>query len=95
MHQLGIRTESELNELPATAVDRWRHYFSVEPAGTLADNWRMGVAVASIVNIVKNIPAHAQLKPSHIFPDHRDSIVRGPANPKAALNLLRALKTAL
>jgi hypothetical protein len=95
MHQLGIHTEAQLAELPATAVDRWRHYFSVEPAGTLADNWRMGVAVASIVNIVKNIPPHAQLKPSQIFPDHRDLIVRGPANPKAALNLLRALKTAL
>lgn len=94
MHQLGIHTEAQLAELPAKTVDRWRHYFSVEPVGALADNWRMGVAVASIVNIVKSIPAHAQLKPSQIFPDHRDVIMRGPANKKTALALLRTLKKA-
>jgi hypothetical protein len=64
MHQLGIRTHNELMLLPAAELDRWLYFFSIEPAGARADNWRMGVATASILNAMCNLQSSNALKPS-------------------------------
>ena len=94
MHQLGIRTHAELTALPASEIDRWRHFFSVEPAGFMADNWRAGVVASTIVNILGRIKPHDQLKPSQLFPDpHRLMHNTGPANPAKARSLLNSLRS--
>lgn len=96
MHQLGIRTYAEFEALPATDIDHWRHFFSVEPAGYLADNWRAGVAAAAMVNVTARLKKNEQLKPSDLYPDpHAINRRTGPASPDAVRNMVRVLKTAL
>lgn len=95
MHQLGIRTYAEFEALPATDIDRWRHFFSVEPAGYLADNWRAGVAAAALINVTARLKKTDQLKPSDLYPDpHTINRSTGPASPDAVRNMMRALKAA-
>jgi hypothetical protein len=99
MHQLGIHTHAELTALPATEVDRWRHFFSVEPAGFAAENWRAGVATSAMINIIGRIPANSQLKPSQLFPDpHIQRLTQhksGPVSPAKMRSWAKMLKAAI
>ncbi len=93
MHQLVIHTYAELEAMPASDIDRWRHFFRVEPAGYLADNWRAGVAAAALVNVTARLKRHEQLKPSDLYPDpHKMRLSNGPASVKAARGLMASLK---
>lgn len=74
MHQLGIRTHSELKQLPAADIDKWLYFFSVEPAGFIADNWRAGIVTASIMNASLHLNASDALKPSDIFHDPHENL---------------------
>ncbi|NRA24471.1 MAG: hypothetical protein HRU08_08340 [Oleispira sp.] len=74
MHQLGIRTHAELKALPSTELDNWLYFFSIEPAGFLADNWRAGIATASLMNATLNLKSSDALKPSDIYQDPREHL---------------------
>jgi hypothetical protein len=69
MHQLGIRTHTELKKLPSSDLDRWLYFFSIEPAGFITDNWRAGVATASLMNATLQLKAADALQPSDIYSD--------------------------
>ena len=92
MHQLGIRTHAEYQRLPATDQDRWRYFFAKEPAGHFVENWRWGVAVSSIINIMARSNAQNALSPSDIYPlAHQQPALHKPADPSSVLKLLNSL----
>lgn len=74
MHQLGIRTHSELKALPSNEIDRWLYFFSIEPAGFIAENWRAGIATASLMNASLHLSGTDALKPSDIFHDPHENL---------------------
>lgn len=92
MHQLGIRTHAELMQMPASELDRWLYFFSIEPAGPRADNWRMGVVTASVMNAICNLKRSEALKPSDIFPDPLEIIAPKPASPRQLKSLINILR---
>jgi hypothetical protein len=74
MHQLGIRTHTELKRLPSSDIDRWLYFFSIEPAGFITDNWRAGIATASLMNATLHLKASDALKPTDIYPNPHDNL---------------------
>ena len=76
-------------QLPASELDRWQHFFLHEPAGFIADNWRAGVATASILNTMSRLKSHEALKPADVYPDPHENRSIKPADPRK----LRALFT--
>lgn len=75
MHQLGIRTHAELKRLPASDIDKWLYFFDVEPVGFIADNWRAGIATASLINASQHLSKSNALKPSDIYQDPHEHLL--------------------
>lgn len=94
MHQLRIKTYAEYLRLPASDRSRWRYFFAKEPDGYHAKNWRMGVAVAGLINTMLGLKNSDALHPSDIYPlEHTENITfHKPADPKAVLGLLNLLR---
>ncbi|MCH2040280.1 MAG: hypothetical protein MK185_06565 [Saccharospirillaceae bacterium] len=82
MHQLGIRTHAELTDIPAFDYDCWRYFFSVEPAGFVAENWRAGVMTASLFNATLQLKGGDGLTPYDLYPDPHKALE--PLRPVSA-----------
>lgn len=90
MHQLGIRTHAELKRLPSSDIDHWLYFFSVEPAGFLADNWRAGISTASLMNATLQLKPADALRPSDIYQDpHEHLQVKFATDAKKLRNLFK------
>jgi len=96
MHQLGIRTYAELKSMPATDYDRWRYFFTFEPAGFRADNRRAGIMTATLFNAICGLGGADSIKPDIIFPDSNHLTASSTAiNSAAARSHLSSLKKLL
>jgi len=94
MHQLRICTHAEYLRLPSSDRERWRYFFAKEPIGFHAENWRAGVAVASLVNTMLNVKSSDAIKPSDIYPlKHNDhTSTHKPADPQAVRELIQKMR---
>ena len=80
-------------QLSSTDYDRWMYFFSIEPAGHIADNWRAGVMTASIVNAVAQLKSHEALKPSDIFPNPHEHLFHTPASVESLRRFAKQVKS--
>jgi len=82
-------------QLSSTDYDQWMYFFSIEPAGHIADNWRAGVMTASIVNAVAQLKSHEALKPSDIFPDPHANLYLKSVSAQSMRHFSKQLKSSL
>jgi hypothetical protein len=84
-------------ELPATELDQWRYFHSIEPIGYDAENWRAGTITSSLFNAVLRLKEGEALKPSDFFPHSQDCLIPvqppKPARAEKLRNLFAKLTT--
>lgn len=78
-------------ELPATELDKWRYFHSIEPVGFDADNWREGITASSLFNALLKLKDGEALNPHDFFPPSHNRLI--PVNPPtpASADKLRSL----
>jgi hypothetical protein len=74
--------------MPSSDLDRWLYFFSIEPAGFITDNWRAGIATASLMNATLHLKAADALQASDIFPDPHENLHIKFATDASALRSL-------
>jgi hypothetical protein len=72
-----------LDSIPASVLDDWRAYASIEPFGALADFWRSGMIASVLANIHRQRGA-SPARPADFMPE---SIVAGAQPAKTAEQL--------
>jgi hypothetical protein len=84
-------------DMPATELDQWRYFHSIEPVGFDAENWREGTTTASLFNAILKLQEGEALAPDDFFPLSKTKLTPvkppTPASADSLRNLFAQLKT--